>query len=370
MRVKPPRNAGGSEDCLGRKRGGIMLVREARDIARQWAEAEAGRMPGFVGAFIRGSVNWMPEDEPMPPTSDLDIRVVLDAVEVPRGFRKFTVGGVLLETSYMKLADIQSPESALSDYSTAAHFTRPCVIADPTGHLSQIQAVVAKEFCRRKWVRARVESAASWHVNSLDWFLDKSDPLHDQVFAWVYGTSILCQLILVADLKNPTVRKMLIVASEVLSRCDQLAFYESILEVLGIASLNRQQVEQLYANLVEVFEAAKTAPEADFLGSGSISEEGQPTALGGVEELINLGYHREAVFWLIIIHSWCQKKLYLASPTGRPTHFTRTYEHLVNTLGISSLESLYQRVELVKALRPQAMAVAEHIIAQNPDIID
>jgi hypothetical protein len=347
-----------------------MLVKEARDIAQQWVEAKASIMPGFIGAFIFGSVNWMRDDEPLPPTSDLDIRVVLDANEVPSGFQKFVYDGVLLEISYRQLGDIQSPEAVLSDYPTAAHFTRPCIVADVTGHLRQIQAVVAKEFARRKWVQARVEAAKSWQLNSLDLFLHKSDPFHEQVFAWVYVTAIFCHMILVADLKNPTVRKMMVAAHEVLARYDQLVFHESVLEILGTASLSQQHVEQLFENLVEVFEAAKAVRKTDFFGSSAISEEGQPTALGGIEELINLGYPREASFWLIIIHSWCQKILHNDASSDMQARFMPAYEHLLNSLGISSLVDIYQRIEQVKALRPQATAVTEYIMARNPDIID
>ena len=347
-----------------------MLVREARTIAQRWVEVEASNMPGFAGAFIFGSVNWKPDEKPLPATSDLDVRVVLDAAEIPPGYHKFVYEGVLLEISYGLLGDFELPEAVLSDYATAGHFTRPCILADPRGQLGRIQAVVAREFPRRKWVQARVEAATSWQLNSLNVFLNKSDPLHEQVFAWVYATTMFCHMVLVADLKNPTVRKMMAASQEVLAHYDQLAFHESVLSLLGSAALSQQQVEQLLATLVEVFDTAKALRKTEFFGSTAISDEGRPTTIGGIEEIIGLGYPREAAFWLIVVHTWCQKVLFNDASAAIQARYTPAYEQLLNSLGIASLEDIYQRIEQIKALRPQAATVTEYIMAQNPEIID
>lgn len=347
-----------------------MLVKEAKGVAQQWVETEASKMPGFAGAFIFGSVNWMSDDDPMPLTSDLDVRVVIDADELPPSYQKLVHDNVLLDISYTQLEDIRSPEAVLSDYPTAAHFIRPSILTDPTGHLNRIRTVVAEEFPRRKWVQARVEAAQNWQLGSLELFLDKSDPLHDQVFAWLYATSLFSHVILVANLKNPTVRKMLVAAREVLERYDQLAFHESVLEVFGFATLSREQVDQSFENLVEVFETAKAVRKTDFFGSSGISEAGRPTTLGGIEELIERGYYREAVFWLIIIHIWCQKILHNDAPYDIQARYMPHFDYLMSSLGIASLEDVYQRIEQIKALRPQAALVADVIMARNPDIID
>jgi hypothetical protein len=346
-----------------------MLVDEAKRVARQWVEAEASKMPGFVGAFIFGSVNWMSDDQPFPLTSDLDVRVVLDTDEPPNTFTKFSHDTALLEISFCPLERIKSPEAVLADYPSAAHFTRPCILADPTGHLGRIQAVVAEEFPRRKWVEARVEAVRHWQLASADRLLNKADPIHDQAFAWIYATSMFSHVILVADLKNPTVRKSLVAAREVLVRYSQLAFHESVLELLGSASLSQQRVEELFENLVTVFETAKTIRKTDFFGSSTISDVGRSTALGGTEELVDLGYHREATFWMLVIHTWCQKILHNDATPDQQARFMPAYVQLLDSLGVESPEDIYRRIEQVKALRPQADAVVEDIMARNADII-
>jgi hypothetical protein len=65
-----------------------MLAGEARAIAQQWVEEEASKTAGFAGAFIAGSTNWLPEDDAFSPTSDIDIKLVLDIPVVPDGHMK------------------------------------------------------------------------------------------------------------------------------------------------------------------------------------------------------------------------------------------------------------------------------------------
>ena len=347
-----------------------MLVREAKAVAQKWVEAKASQLPGFVGAFFVGSTNWMHDDDPMPPASDLDIHIVLDTDKLPTRFNELGYGDLLLDIAYTLLDDVRSPQAVLSKYPLAPHFTRPCIITDPTGHLGQIQAVVVEEYARRKWVLARVEAVTDWQLGSLESFLDTSAPLHDQVFAWLYATSIFCHMILVADLKNPTTRKMLVAARQVLAEYDQLAFHESVLELFGFAALSRAQVDQLLENLADVFENAKAVCKTEFFGSSKVREGERSTILGGIEEIISLGYHREAVFWLLVIHTWCQKILYNDASAEVQSRLMPQYEKLLNLLGITSLEDVHQRIEQVKAFRPQAVDVVEHILAQNPEIFD
>ena len=52
-----------------------MIVKHAKDIARQWVIEEASKVPGFYGAYYAGSVNWLPDDAILPATSDLDVWV-------------------------------------------------------------------------------------------------------------------------------------------------------------------------------------------------------------------------------------------------------------------------------------------------------
>src|SRR5215210_4029914 len=106
-----------------------MNAKDAREIGRQWVVEEASTIPGFYGAYFGGSTNWMPDEALLPPSSDVDILVILEGSEVPGEVRKFHYRDVLFEVSYGPSSEFQSPEQILGNYYRAGHFSRPCIIA-------------------------------------------------------------------------------------------------------------------------------------------------------------------------------------------------------------------------------------------------
>jgi len=347
-----------------------MLVKHAKEIAHDWVENVASQFDEFSGAFIFGSVNWMDDNDMFPHASDIDVRIVLDTNELPVGFKKVSYDKVLLDMSYVQLQQIKAVEDVLCDYATAAHFTRSCILSDPYHHLKRIKVGIEQEFAKHKWVQARVEAVEKWQLDSLKQFLNKSDPFHDQVFAWIYATSMFAHMILVADLKNPTVRKCFVASRDVLNDYNQLAFHDELLGLIGSTDLSGEQVQSLLENCIEVFDTAKQVCKTEFFGSSTISDAGYPTAIGGIDELIQSGYHCEAVFWLVVIHTWCQKILYNDASAETKARFMPRYQDLLATLGISSFEKIYHRIEQVKLLREQAIAITQHIMNHNSHIID
>jgi hypothetical protein len=76
-----------------------MKVGEAKRVARDWIATEAAALPGFVGAVFHGSVNWLADDEELPPASDLDVMAVFDSAGPLPKIGKFVHRDVLLEVS-------------------------------------------------------------------------------------------------------------------------------------------------------------------------------------------------------------------------------------------------------------------------------
>ena len=58
-------------------------------------------MSGFLGAYLAGSINWLPDDADLPVTSDVDIMVVLAGPIPAEKLGKFMVGGMMLEVTYL-----------------------------------------------------------------------------------------------------------------------------------------------------------------------------------------------------------------------------------------------------------------------------
>ncbi len=99
-----------------------MRVSDAKSMARDWVMNEAGRLVGFHGAYFAGSANWLADDAQLPPTSDLDLNVVLSSGDPPPKRGKFVHGGVLLDVTFVSLAQLGSPEQVLGHYHLAGGF--------------------------------------------------------------------------------------------------------------------------------------------------------------------------------------------------------------------------------------------------------
>lgn len=344
-----------------------MLVKAAKAVAQQWVMSVATALPGFAGAFTAGSIHWLPDEAHLPATSDVDLWVVF-ADDSPRGKPgKFLYQGVVLEVSYLAMTQLQSPEQILGDYHLAGTFRTPTIIADPTGRLTHLQTAVAQGYAQRPWVRRRCEQASDKVLLNLQTVATIA-PWHDLVMAWLFAAGVTTHVLLVAGLRNPTVRRRYVAVYELLRDYNQHAFYEPLLALLGCATMKRTQVEAHLTALTAVFDVAKTVIKTPFFFAADISDVGRPIAIEGSHELIAAGYHREAIFWIVATYSRCQKVLYQDATAEVQAHFTPGYQRLLADLGITDLADLHQRSAAIKAFLPEVWAVTETILAANPAI--
>ena len=347
-----------------------MRVRDVRNIARQWVLKEADTLPGFQGAFLTGSITTAPDDDAIfPASSDVDVKIVLDAPPDTGGPQKVVVSGAILDVSFAPSEEFRSPEMVLGTYYTAVHFVRPGILLDPSGHLSAIQRIVAQEYPRRVWVRKRAEHACAAVEDVLTW-LNPATPMQDQVFKLLLPTALATHVVLVADLRNPTIRTCLVAIKKTLAAYGKAPVHEALLGVLGSASMSREQVNLLQGSCVDAFDVASTIRATPFPYASNIAPYARPTAIEGSREMIDSGYHREAMFWVAAIHSWCQRVIdYDASDEVR-SRLAPSYGRLLVELGVPTHEDLAGRIEHLRQLLPGLWNAAEEIIATNPAIID
>jgi hypothetical protein len=346
-----------------------VLVAQAKAVARRWVSEEAAHLPGFRGAFFHGSINWLADDAALPASSDLDVMIVHADPDPPHKPGKFVDRGLLLEVSYLSEARLGSPEQILGQYQLAGSFHTASVIADPLGRLTELQTAVARDYARRRWVERRCDDARNNVLTFLRSF-DESAPFHDRVTSWLFATGVLTHVLLVAGLRNPTVRTRYLAARELLADYGRLDFYEPLLELLGCARLSRTQVEVHLAALAETFDAAKTVIATPFFFAADIGDAGRPVAIDGSRELIARGFHREAVFWIVATSARCQKVLAHDAPPAMQARYEPGIRHLLRDLGITSSTDLQKRCERVAAFLPSVWEMAQAIMAANPGIED
>lgn len=345
-----------------------LTVGEARAVARTWVLAEAAVSPAIVGAFFHGSMTAQPDDAAVPPSSDVDVLVVVEDEAEWSKPGKFRHHGVLLEVSPLPSAQVASAESVLGQYNLAGSFRFPGVIYDPTGRLSAIQDVVGREFARRIWVRQRCENARDKVIGGFP--PREGAPLHEAVNTWLFPAGVTTHILLVAGLRNPTVRKRYQATKDLLADYGQLAIYGPLLDLLGAREITERQAMGHLAALSRAFDAARAAIRSPFVFAADISAVGEPIAIGGTAEMIAEGLHREAMFWLTATFGRCLQVLHTDAPRTDLAPFDRDFRVLLADLGIAGFADLGQRRAATLAALPAIWAVAEAIMAANPEITE
>jgi hypothetical protein len=345
-----------------------MLVGEAKAAARRWVAMETAGIPGFAGAFFHGSTNWMTEDEPFPLGSDLDVMLVLDGPPPATKLGKLVYDGVLLEISNVSRTDLGTAEEILGNNHLAGSFQRPSIIADPAGFLTPLNEAVAREYTRRPWVRARCEHARDKALRNL--LSSPKGSLPDQINAWLFPTGITTHMLLVAGLRNPTVRRRYAAARALLHEYGHAVFYETLIDQLDPAAMTPERVTAHLAALSAAFDAAATVIHSPFFFAADITAHARPIPIGGSEELIARGLHREALFWIAATYCRCMA---VFAQDGTPELHARHevgFHALLADLDVATPEALQRRKEGLVAFMPEVWEVAEAIMAANPAITE
>ncbi len=346
-----------------------MQVQTAKEIVRRWVLQEAAQLPGFAGAFFHGSINWLDDDDTIPTTSDVDVLIAFDtSTEAPK-LGKFVHEGVMIEASPIPLATLQSPQEVLTQYPIVGGFRRPGIILDPTGRLTALQAQVAPEYARRRWVVARCKQARDRVLAGLA-ALNHSAPFHEQVAAWLFSAGVTTHILLVAGLKNPTVRRRYAAVRDLLAEYGRVDFHSTLLEMMGADQMLRARAELHLDALADAFDDAATVISTPYRFAADMTPPARPVAIDGSRELIRRGDHREALFWITAVYSRSMHVLSVDAPSALLYQHTVGYRRLLADLGIQGEQDLRRGGQHIAARLPDVWTVAEEIMAANPEITD
>jgi hypothetical protein len=345
-----------------------MHVSEAKAAARRWVASEGPGIPGFAGAFFHGSANWMSDDESFPNGSDLDVMLVLDGPPPVTKLGKFIYDGVLLEVSHLSREELGTAEQLLGQYNLAGSFQRPNIIADPAGFLTPLNEAVAREYARRRWVRARCEHARDKVLHSYP--IAEAAPFHDQVNAWLFPTGSTTHVLLVAGLRNPTVRRRYAATRDLLNEYGHAAFYETLIAQLDPATMTQARAAEHLSALGAAFDDAAAVIRSPFFFAADITAHARSIAIGGSAALITTGLHREALFWIAATYCRCMAVFAQDGTPEIQSSHEPGFHALLADLYVATPEALRRRKEGLVAFMPEVCAVAEAIMAANPAIIE
>ncbi len=232
-----------------------------RAATRAWLAEGVADQAAFRGAFFAGSITTLSGSDELARFSDVDVVVVLAGSSTPAKLGKFVHDGVLLEVTYLAWAELADIDTVERTYYLAPSFRTDQIIAGPTGHPRRLHERVAARFTEPAQVHARCQSAIARIESRMD-SLDLSAPWHELVNAWMFPTGVSTHVVLVAALRNPTVRLRYLAARDVLRDHGEDGLYPRLLDLLGCREVGRQTVRHHLDQLAVAFdEAAAVGPD-------------------------------------------------------------------------------------------------------------
>ncbi|MET8555363.1 hypothetical protein ABZV64_10410 [Streptomyces sp. NPDC004959] len=343
-----------------------MRVGTAREAAHDWVTRHGRALPGFTGAYFSGSTVGLDAAAELSPYADVDLVVVLDTPRPPPKPGKFRHAGALLEVTYEPWAALASAHTVLGDYHLAPPLARTdTLIADPEGRLAAVAADVARGFARPEHVLRRCGHAAGRVRNGLA-AIPADAPWHQQVTAWLFPTGVTTHVLLVAALRNPTIRLRYPAVRDILVPGSDEGLYEDLLGALGCAHLNRDHVTGHLAVLTETFDATSDVPvRTPFPYAADLRPEARPVAVEGSADLVARGLHREAVFWIVATLARCHTVLAADAPA---THrrLEPGFRGVLADLGLRTYTDLRARGERTAAvLLPRVEEAAARLVRER-----
>ncbi|WP_054705594.1 hypothetical protein [Bacillus sp. JCM 19041] len=343
-----------------------MIVHDALKIAREWVNNFACKETWFKGAYFSGSSIKREATSELPPHSDIDIMIVSSENAPSLKLGKFLYKDVLLEVSYLPVSLFSSAEAILGHYHLAYSFQQTEIISDPNHELRPLQQLVSRDFYQYQWVHKRCLDAKEKAENGLK-NIPKDAPYHEQVMSWLFPTGVTTHMYLTAALQNPTVRLRYYAVKKVLMEYNKASLYEQLLQQLGCRNLSAEKVTHHLKELAITFDLTSQVAKTPFFFSSDLSKSARPISIDGSKSLINKGFHRESVFWLIATFCRCHIILNVDAPKLHEERFY-AFEAVLSDLGIHSSIDLYSRAKATLLEMPNMWSDVLTILQQNPAI--
>jgi hypothetical protein len=343
-----------------------MTVGQVIELAKEWVEIYGSQIPGFCGAHLMGGLNYMPKDAPFPSYKDVDMNI-LSRDSQSTEVHDLSYKGLILEYGAAPIEDYQSPERVLADPSLASNLAVNSILSDPIGMLAPLQKAVELEYSCRKWVVARCDSAKNSAQNALIGLRQANSPFDAYPYLSEFITS-LSGLIAFAGLKPPTHRRSLVLAKKVLEIYGQADLHEEILEGYGSIHMSKAEVEAYLLDCAAAFDKAVQVTRTPFPFQFKLHAHVKPYFVEGSREMIEEGYHREAVPWIAAGTLISAYAIQLDAPEDDKPPFLAAAYKLLSALRLTSPEDIESRVQQAKALTERVCKAADFIVNENSEI--
>jgi hypothetical protein len=342
-----------------------MNVEQVIAHARNWVDSRSAEIPGFRGAHLKGSILGMPEEATFPAYRDVDINLVISGR--PRGVQieEISYQGLIFDCASYSADFYASPEAILANGSLAPNMTGGGLLVDPEGLLVKLQATVAREYDRRPWVEARCMERKTRISESLARLTATAAPEERARHLWFLVVD-LAGIVALASLKPPTHRRGLVRMRKLMFRHGRRDLHEAILDLLGLAHLERAEAETALAECASLFDRAIEVQRDE----PCLKPHTRPNVIDASKEMIEAGDYREAMHWIsaqmiraiTVIQAWGS-----AEDRKWSWDFAARLLTRMRVTGPGAAEEVHRRAEPIAG---DVIRFADEIVASSPAVRD
>lgn len=341
-----------------------MRIAEARIVARDWVLEHAG--PDLVGAFLAGSSAVGDGRAELSSTSDVDL-ILVTAGTAPAKVGKLWHDGVLLDVSSLSASELDAETIAGTSY-LAPFFTDAMIISDPSGRLAELHDEVRELVHQPVWIRRRVAEVRSKITSGLA-APDPRVPLAQQVIGWVFTASLPTVQLLVAAGRPPTVRKRYLRCRELLDQTPDAPpdLYGRLLAALGCAAVTADQVRGHLDGLADTLRVTSQHARTAFPFSSDLRPDTWHLALESSSELVEAGWPREAVWWVLATAARCVTVLRADAPSAvAARHEQRLAEVSADLIGFGFGDAPGRAADVLTLL-PEVDALVDRLVVSRAE---
>lgn len=360
-----------------------MNVRQAKQTAGEWVEANVGEWPGFRAAHLVGGITALPDGAPFPASKDVDLHLIFDegspALQ-PRGvfaeIIEVAYGGLPIEAGVKSVADYASPETVLANPEIAYHLTVDSVLVDAAGWLRGLQDSVRRDYRCRRWVLARLEHERNGLAGALG-LLPMARDRWGAAGEWNilgYSTTFLAAALSVATLGPPRMgSRMFVHTGELLAEYGRVGLHEEALALLGVARATPERVEALLREGAEAFDLAvgvHRPPDSFRPFQHKLHPHLRPYFVDACRGMIDDGHHREALAWIAPFSLAAIDVILVDGPEEARPVFAARLGGLLREFGFDTAEAREAKLAQRACLEDRVFALVYDIVAAHPGIVD
>jgi hypothetical protein len=343
-----------------------MNVAEALSIAERWAAEEIARTPNeVVCALTWGSINWMAAGDPFPPSSDVDVLVVVPEVDPARHrVSKRAYGGVAIEPFYLPRERFVSAEALLVDFALAPNLVHGKVLFDSARLLEGLRSAMAPEIARRCWMRRRCRARRDAALTLLAAF-ESSDSLPHLNGVTFHAVMALGQMALIADLQNPTVKKALVKARDVLGAYGLGDEHHRLLSLLGVETLDGEAVLVASHHCRSALDLACEWLRTPFPADNQVSRHSRSALDVDVPACVTHGTGREIFLWVAHLYSCAMIAIQNDAPPEAAAPVWREYLQDMARVGAAAPAEAHAKMLACRSALQRMATVCDDIVGRN-----